>query len=114
MIFVFAEDSSLEVVGSLEEAERNYEGVDVEGGVFTFFDESGAYLKPEFTTPNRSGRRLLGIFKLVESGKYRLRPSPESDKDISSYLSTTALLEPNPWFKNLEEVSRFLQARSDS
>ncbi len=34
MIFVFAEDGSLEIIASLKEARRNYEGIDVESGVF--------------------------------------------------------------------------------
>lgn len=39
MIFVFLDDGILDVIANLEEAQRNYEGIDVESGVFQFFDE---------------------------------------------------------------------------
>ena len=108
MIFVFAEDSSLEIIASLEEARRNYECVDVESGVFQFFDDKGMYLEPQFTKPNRSGR-FLGIFKWVESGEFELVSSPKADEDINTYLAETSELEPNPWFTELDEVRRFLR-----
>ena len=107
MIFVFAEDGSLEIIASLEEARRNYEGIDVESGVFQFFDDSGTYLEPQFTKPNRTGR-FLGIFKWVESGEFELVPSPRADEDIYAYLAETSELKPNPWFTELEWVRRFL------
>jgi hypothetical protein len=107
MVFVFVEDGTLEVVGSIEEAERGYEGIDVESEVFTFFDASGTYLKPTFTKPNRSGR-FLGLFGWVESGEYRLAPSREDGEDIALFLCEAAELKPNPWFQSLAEVKDFL------
>ena len=71
MIFVFAEDVSLEVVANLEEAQRNRDALDVESKVFQFFDERGIYLKPLFTKPNRTVR-YLGIFKWRELGEFKL------------------------------------------
>ena len=106
-VFVFIEDGTLEVVGSMEEAERGYEGIDVESQVFTFFDASGTYLKPTFTRPNRSGK-YLGLFSWVESGEYRLAPSHEDGYDITTYLYEAADLKPNPWFRSLAEVKDFL------
>ena len=74
---------------------------------FSFFDDSGTYLEPQFTKPNRTGR-VLGIFKWVESGEFELVPSPEADEDIHVYLAETNELKPNPWFSELEGVRRFL------
>ena len=52
MIFVFVEDGTLEIIEELEEARRNYEGIDVESGVYDFYNEAGTYLKAVFTKPN--------------------------------------------------------------
>lgn len=112
MIFVFIEDGTLEVVASLQEARRNYEGIDVESGIFQFFDEYGIYLEPRFTKPNRTGR-FLGIFSWVESGEYELVPNPDAEEDsILEKLSEQILLAPNVWFRNLEEVKSYLKSRS--
>jgi hypothetical protein len=108
MIFVFIEDGALDVIANLEEAQRNYEGIDVESGVFQFFDEKGIYLEPQFTEPNRTGR-FLGIIKWVESGKFNLVPQTETDEDINLYLAETSEINPNPFFSSLDEVRQFLQ-----
>ncbi len=112
MIFVFVEDGSLEVIESLEEARRNYEGLDVESGVFQFFDERGVYLEPQFTKPNRT-RRFLGIFNWRQSGDFELIPLLETDENIDVYLTETSELKPNPWFSRLEEVRQFLTKRTN-
>ena len=113
MVFVFFEDGTLQVVESVEEAERRYEGVDVESEVFIFFDENGVYFKPVFTTPNRGGK-FFGLISWVESGQYRLVPSPEGGKDIGEFLLEAIEPEPNPWFKSLAEVKAYLAGRSRS
>lgn len=111
MIFVFVDDGTLEIIASPQEARRNYEGIDVERGSFRFFDEHGAPLEPRFTQPNRTGR-LLGIISWVESGDFELVPAPASGEDnIFEHLLEVNQLEPNPWFKDLDEVKRFLTSR---
>ncbi len=53
MIFIFADDRSVQIVNSLEEVKLNCEGIDVENRVFSFFDENGSTLEPRFPKPNR-------------------------------------------------------------
>ena len=108
MIFVFLDDSTLDVIANLEEAQRDYEGIDVESGVFQFFDETGIYLEPYFTEPNKTGR-FLGILSWVKSGQFELVPNTETDEDINLYLAETSEINPNPFFSSLEEVRQFLQ-----
>ena len=111
MVFVFAEDGTLEVLAGPDEARRNYEGIDVESGVFRFFDESGICLEPRFTKPNRAGR-FLGIFRWAESGEFMLVPAPDAEgDDIYTCLREVSELKPNPWFNDLGEVGRFLTRR---
>lgn len=61
MIFVFVEDGTLEVIEDLEEARRRYEGIDVESGVFRFYDENGCFLAPKFAKPT-GGESCLAWF----------------------------------------------------
>ena len=111
MIFVFVEDGTLEIVESLEEARKNYEGIDVESKVFEFFDENGKYLKPIFTKPNKI-KKLFWLLYTVESGDYDLEPSPSEEHNILDALSEVQAIEPNKWFKTVDEVKQFLTSAS--
>ena len=111
MVFAFLEDGTLVVHATPSEATREYEGIDVESGVVRFYDESGIYLEPRFTTPNRMGK-MLGLIPWVESGSYELVPNPSADADsFALALHETGALEPNPWFASLDELKATLAAR---
>lgn len=60
MIFALDETDTLYVFTSEAELQREFEGVDVEEGVYRFFDYSGKPLIAEFTDPNRRGK-ILGL-----------------------------------------------------
>ena len=109
MIFVFNEDATMDVIAGPEEAGRRYEGVDVEGGVYKFFDETGARLNPHFVKQNKRSKFS------VESGEFELLPSSEpGEGDIFSHLDGVRALTPNPWFGDLEGVKSFLKNRHHS
>ena len=111
MVFAFLEDGTLEVHAAAADAVRQYEGIDVESGVVRFYDESGVYLEPRFTTPNRSGK-TLGLIPWVESGSYELVPNPSAPHDsIALALHETSILQPNPFFANLDDLKAALAAR---
>jgi len=114
LLLVIVEDGTLELVESKLQATQIYEGVDVEAGVFRFYDAAGTYLEPRFTTPNRRGR-ILGFFPWVTSGEYDLLPSQhESEEDdIWVCLAETSILEPNPWFNSIDEVREFVAANRE-
>ncbi len=110
MIFVFIEDGTLDVVADIEEARRQYEGVDVESGVFTFYDDRGTYLRPDFVVPNKYGS-FLGLIEWSESGIFDLVVDPDADGDpLWLSLYETEAVNPNPWFDSLKEVKDYLQA----
>ncbi|MGK0190564.1 MAG: hypothetical protein ACI9R3_006393 [Verrucomicrobiales bacterium] len=60
-LFVFREDGVLDLCETLRDAQREYEGVDVEGEVYEFYDFSGCPARPVFTTPNKYSS-FLGLF----------------------------------------------------
>ena len=102
MVFAFLEDGTLEVHAAATDAFREYEGIDV---------ESGVYLEPRFTTPNRSGK-WLGLIQWVHSGTYELVPNPSAEADTFALaLYETSVLEPNPWFDSLDALKATLAAR---
>lgn len=110
MIFVFAEDATLHVVDDLEAVRRLCEPIDVESGVFTFFDENGRPLAATFTKPNRE-RRILGLLSSVEPGEYVLGPGGSDLDPISVALQETASVEPNRWFQDLAQLRKYLSER---
>lgn len=110
MIFVFAEDATLHVVDDLAAVRRLCEPIDVESGVFAFYDEDGRPLAPTFTKPNRE-RRILGVLSSVEPGRFVLEPGGDDLDPISVALQETASIEPNPWFADLAEVRKYLSDR---
>ena len=105
MIFVFIEDGSLEIVSSIEEATKEYEGIDVESGVFKFYDKNGVYLKPVFSSPNNISSLFFGLFKTATSGVYTLVPAANEEEDtINDMLWETITLNNNEYFKSLDEI----------
>ena len=71
MTFVFAtDDESLSVHSTDTLACREAEGIDVEDGLYLFFDDAGRPLRPVFSTPNQRGS-----FSVL-SGVYTLHTEP--------------------------------------
>lgn len=108
MIFILDEAKVLHVSNSETELQGVFEGVDVEEGVYRFFDESGKPLVAEFTVPNQGGK-IFGPVRWVCSGTYRLLPSSNTSlAHLSELLSTVTVVEPNRYFSDLEAVRKSL------
>ena len=111
MIAVFVEDGPLEVAEDIDEANRSYEGIDVESGVFVFYDEQGRYLRPDFVEPNRSGR-YLGLIPWCVSGRFELRAEPDAkEASFEQALDEVSRISPNRWFRSVREVRDHLDDR---
>jgi len=52
MIFVIADDNLLSIYDSESELQGACEGIDVEKGVYQFFDDAGKPLEAKFINPN--------------------------------------------------------------
>jgi hypothetical protein len=109
-VFAFLEDGTLRLFETTTAAALEYEGIDVESGVVKFYDRSGTYLQPVFSSPNRTGK-IFGLFSWVQSGVYALSPNTDAGEDpFAVALLEVSVLEPNPWFSTLEELKSTLAA----
>lgn len=107
MIFALStDDRTLEIFDSEADAISNAEGVDVEDGVWLFFDETGQALEPFFIKPNKRGG-----FGLI-SGVYELHLSNQNLPTLQVKLSEVAALSGTDKFKNLSEVKSWLTSNT--
>jgi hypothetical protein len=110
-LFVFPNDTTLEICESLEVARREYEGIDVEAGVYSFFDFTGVPVKPVFTVPNDHSK-FLGLIPSCSSGVFEFeRDSASESHGIASALGNAEHLKKNQIFETLDDVSRHLERR---
>lgn len=111
MILVIADDRMLHVLNSVSEPQGEFEGVDVEEGIYKFYDESGNPLVAEFVKPNKRGK-FLGLLPWVESGTYRLIHDQSGNlPQLLDVWDSIAGLDTNSHFSSLEDVRRFLVNR---
>lgn len=111
MIFVFCEDSGLEIAEDEDEVTRNYEGVDVESGVYSFFADNGLRLLPVFDRPVQE-RRFLWLFRTIDSGQYHLEKAIGSDHDpLWMEFNEVSYIAPNRHFDSIVEARDFLRKR---
>lgn len=110
MLFAIIEDGMIRVLENQSAARREFEGIDVENGVVTFYAQDGTQLVPRFNRPNK--RKLFGL--LVESGEYELSPSFEAKTSVKSFVNAIGEatgVEPNPHFKSIAEICRFVESQ---
>ena len=103
MIFAFGEDGMITVHESEADAQRQWEGLDVESHAVVFYDERGSWLKPHFTRPNEQS--TFGI--MVTSGEYRLIASAEVPPEVDMIevaLAEAAGVEPNPHLNSVSAI----------
>src|SRR5260370_38742595 len=80
MILEFADDRTVTALDDIGEANGYCEGPDVEAGVFTFLDEHGRVLQPQFSEPVT--RSKLGPLLFVSRGYFKLVPTDERRADL--------------------------------
>ena len=111
-IFVVQNDTGVEICECLEDARRDYEGIDGEDGAYAFFDYVGAPLRAVFVEPNRRGR-FLG-FESVSSGVFSIEYDDAAESGaVNEALAKTDFLEPSSRFQDLDEVKRHLGQHSN-
>jgi len=113
VVLVFSDDGCVRIAESEAQVIRDCEGVDVQSGVWWFFDEAGRPLVPVFDVPVKE-TRVLGLFRMVDSGKYHLEPGDSSHPlyvdPLWLSLLEAVVLEPNPHFASLEHLKAALRS----
>ena len=104
MIIVFADDQTVAVLPDLSAVRAECETVDVEDGVYRFFDDLGRSLLPHFTAPVRRTPLLFGI-KAVSGGDIELELDPHDDgSNFETSVAKADAIEPNRWFATVEQM----------
>jgi hypothetical protein len=107
MFFVIADDTVLEVLPDIAAVRRECEPIDVQNGVYSFFDQHGRRLIPRFTQPVETNSSLFGLWGSVGGGSFELDSDPLDDgSTFEAMLASAAALGPNPWFASIDEVAR--------
>ena len=113
MIFAFLDDMSVSVLFDEKEAIRQYESIDIENGDVVLYNDDGVHLEQRFIVPSRR-RKFWGIIPYVTSGIYELVTAPQSktyEYPIWIKLNETGTLNPNRWFKDLDELKTYLRGK---
>lgn len=103
MIFAFSEDGMVSVLENEAAAKVEFEAIDVENGVVSFYAEDGAWLKPRFARPNK--RKLFGF--VIEQGEFELAPEPSevaNEDPFEVAIGEARGVKPNLHFKSLSEI----------
>ncbi len=108
MIFALGEDGVVTLFADLAAVRTACEGVDVESGVWDFFDASGKPLEPRFIVPNRVSK-VLGKIVAASSGVFELVPAHDaSEPALLECLTDGILLDPNPHFASIDALRAYL------
>jgi hypothetical protein len=105
MVFAYStDDRSLIVFSSEADAIAYCESVDVEAGVWLFFDAAGQPLQVSFSEPKSRG------FFVVLSRQYHLVPAVSaSEPSLLGRLSDVAVVEGPAPFNSISAIRRHLQ-----
>jgi len=102
MIFALATDErTLLVFASAREAMAHCEGIDVEDGVWRFWDRRGDPLQARFSQPNRRGSFS------VANGEYSLESTP-GGQHLIALLRGIGRIGDNPFFDSPTAVGAYL------
>lgn len=108
MIFVLDEANGLYVLSSEAELQTAFEAVDIEDGVYRFFDDSGHPLKPEFIARDQRCK-ILDLIGWPRWGTYQLIAGEDGTlPHLPELLNTAVTVEPNQYFSDIDAIRRSL------
>lgn len=109
-LFVFRKDGVLELCESLADAQRKYEGIDVEAREFEFYEFSGTPARPVFIKPNKHSS-FLGMFSYCSSGVFTFERDATLEIDpIDIAMLEISILARNNRFEDMNQVRRHLES----
>ena len=109
MIIVFADDQTMSVLPDISSVQRECETVDVDDGVYQFFDELGRRLVPRFIAPVERTSLLFGAMKSVGGGNFELElDSQDQGSAFDAALAKVVAINPNPNFATVAELAHYV------
>jgi len=109
MIIVFTDDQTVSVFPDVASVQVECEGIDVEEGIYRFFDELGRSLVPRWITPMQKNSWLFGI-ESVGGGLFELVLDPEDHSAFETSLAKTVAIEPNRLFATVSDLANYVAA----
>jgi len=108
MIIVFNEDQTVFVCPDISSVRTECETVDVEDGVYRFFDEGGRRLIPRFTLPVKRSQLIFGT-RLVGGGSFELDLDPHDDgSSFDAALAKAVGIELTELVRSLADFALFV------
>jgi hypothetical protein len=107
MIIVFADDQTVGVFPNVESVRTECEAVEVEDGVYSFFDEYGRRLVPIMIQPVSRTSVFFGRMKWVGGGTFKLELDTHDDGSaFDNAIATTVAIDRNRWFASVADLAR--------
>ena len=107
MIIVLADEQTVAVLPDLASVRRECEAVDVEDGVYSFFDELGRRLVPLFIKPVSRTSLFFGAFKVVGGGNFELKLDDQDDGSaFEKAIASVVAIDANPRFASVTDLAR--------
>lgn len=95
MILAFADDSTVQIYDTVEQANGYCEAIDVENQEYTFLDERGFLLRPTLKPPVK--KKLFGFIPTVSYGGFTMQQTEERREDLVRKLESGEItIEPSP------------------
>jgi hypothetical protein len=83
--------------------------VDVEDGVYRFFDEMGRLLVPRFIASVERRSLLFGAIKSIGSGNFELELDPQDQGSaFETSIANVVAINPNPRFPTITDLTRHI------
>jgi hypothetical protein len=107
MIIVFEGDQTVTVLPDVASVRLECEAVDVEDGLYRFFDEMGRPLVPRFIAPVERNSLLFGTITTVGGGFYELELDlQDQGPSFETSLGSVVAINPNPSFPTIADLAR--------
>lgn len=112
MIFVLIDDGTLCVYESPDEVPGDVEPDLAEEVLRAVFDEAGRRYEIEWLAQNRFTQIFGKWLRIVQPGKYRLRPTEVLDKNgLLTAICSAAAIDPESAEKTVRDLERRLTSR---
>ncbi len=111
LIFAIGEDGVLSVFDTISTVRRDCEGIDVESGVWEFFNSRGVPLRPVFHRPNIVKNNTFWPFDSIASSQEfdLVTDVRNQDPTLLVCLARDIRLEKNNYFDDLDLVRKHLK-----